>query len=42
LDSLNQDLLKKKSEVFDSPKMGRAAKIISQLMIGETSEYEEI
>jgi hypothetical protein len=42
LDCLNQDLLKKKSEVFDSPKMGRAAKIISQLMIGETSEYEEI
>jgi predicted transcriptional regulator of viral defense system len=42
LDRFNLDLLKKQSEVFDSPKMGKAAKVISQLMLGETSEYEEI
>ena len=42
LDRLNLDLLKKQSEVFDSPKMSKAAKLISQLILGETSEYEEL
>ena len=42
LDRLNLDLLEKQSKVFDSPKMSKAAKVISQLMLGETSEYEEL
>lgn len=42
LDRLNLDLLKKQSKVFDSPKMSKVAKAISQLMLGETSEYEEL
>jgi len=42
LDRLNRDLLMKQSKVFDSPKMSKAAKVISQLMLGEKSEYEEL
>lgn len=42
LDRLNLGQLKKQSKVFDSPKMSKAAKVISQLMLGETSEYEEL
>lgn len=42
LESLNLDLLKKQSKAFDSPKMSKAAKVISQLMLGETSEYEDL
>jgi len=42
LDRLNRDLLMKQSKVFDSPKMSKAAKVISQWMLGETSEYEEL
>jgi hypothetical protein len=32
----------KHSKVFDSPKMSKVAKAISQWMPGETSEYEEL
>ncbi|MHB0923978.1 MAG: type IV toxin-antitoxin system AbiEi family antitoxin domain-containing protein [Bellilinea sp.] len=42
LDHLNLGQLKKQSKVFDSPKMSKAAKVISQLMLSETSEYEEL
>ena len=42
LDRLNLGLLQKQSKVFDSPKMSKAAKVISQLMLGDTSEYEEL
>jgi len=41
-DRLNRDLLMKQSKVFDSPKMSKAAKVISQWMLGEKSEYEEL
>ncbi|MGV8025569.1 MAG: hypothetical protein AB2L18_03320 [Anaerolineaceae bacterium] len=41
-DLLDLDLLKKQSEVFDSPKMRRAIKGILQLIRGKTSEYEEL
>ena len=42
LDHLNLDVLKKHSKVFDSPKMRAAVKVISQLIQGETSEYEDL
>jgi predicted transcriptional regulator of viral defense system len=42
LDHLNLDVLKKHSKVFDSPKMRAALKVISQLIQGETSEYEDL
>jgi len=42
LDRLNRDLLMKQSKVFDSPKMSKAVNVISQWMLGETSEYEEL
>lgn len=42
LDHLNLDVLKKHSKVFDSPKMRTALKVISQLIQGETSEYEDL
>ncbi len=42
VDLLDLDLLKKQSEVFDSPKMRRAIKGISQLIRGKISEYEEL
>jgi predicted transcriptional regulator of viral defense system len=42
LDRLDPDALKKQAVLFDSPKMDKAVKVISQLMLGETSEYEEI
>ncbi len=42
VDLLALDLLKKQSEVFNTPKMLRAVKGISQLILGETIEYEEL
>ena len=42
LDHLDPDLLKKHIELFGSLKITKAEKVISQLMLGETSEYEEI
>jgi hypothetical protein len=42
LDRLDPGLLKKQSDVFDSPKMRTAVKGISLLILGETSEYEEL
>ena len=42
LDRLDPGLLKKQSDVFDSPKMRTAVKGISQLITGEKSEYEEL
>jgi predicted transcriptional regulator of viral defense system len=42
VEQLDLDRLKKQSEVFDSPKMRRAVKGISQLILGETIEYEEL
>lgn len=42
LDHLDLDVLKKHSKVFDSPKMRAALKVISQLIQGETSEYEDL
>ncbi len=42
LERLNPGLLMKHSKVFDSPKMSKVAKAISQWMPGETSEYEEL
>lgn len=42
LDQLNLDVLKKLSKVFDSPKMRAALKVITQLIQGETSEYEDL
>ena len=42
LDHLDLDLLKKQSEVFDSPKMRAAVKGISKWILDEASEYEEL
>lgn len=42
LDRLDPDRLKKQSDVFNSPKMHAAVKGITQLRLGETSEYEEL
>jgi len=42
VEQLDLDRLKKQSEVFDSPKMRRAVKGISQLILGESIEYEEL
>ena len=42
VDLLDLDLLKKQSEVFNTPKMQRAVKGIFQLVHGKTSEYEEL
>lgn len=42
VDLLDLDLLKKQSEVFNTPKMQRAVKGIFQLVHGNTSEYEEL
>ncbi|MHB0988222.1 MAG: type IV toxin-antitoxin system AbiEi family antitoxin domain-containing protein [Bellilinea sp.] len=42
LDHLNLDGLKRQTEVFDSPKMRAAAKVITKLIQGETSQYEEL
>jgi len=42
VEQLDLDRLKKQSDVFDSPKMRRAVKGISQLILGETIEYEEL
>jgi len=42
LDHLNLDVLKKQSEVFNSPKMRAAVKVITQLIQVEISEYEEL
>jgi predicted transcriptional regulator of viral defense system len=42
LDRLDLGLLKKQSEVFDSPKMRAAVNGVTQLMHGEASEYEEL
>lgn len=39
---LDLDLLKEQSGVFNTPKMRRAVKVISQLIHGETIEYEEL
>ena len=42
LDHLDLDVLKRQTEVFDSPKMRVAAKVINNLIQGETSQYEEL
>ena len=42
LDRLDLDLLKKQSEVFDSPKIRKAVKGISKLILNQTSQYEEL
>jgi len=42
VDLLDLDLLKKQSEVFNTPKIRRAVKGIWQLVRGKTSEYEEL
>lgn len=42
LDHLDLDVLKRQAEVFDSPKMRVAAKVINNLIQGETSQYEEL
>lgn len=42
VEQLDLDRLKKQSEMFDSPKMRRAVKSISQLTFGKTSEYEAL
>jgi predicted transcriptional regulator of viral defense system len=42
LDRLDPAVLKKYAEGFDSPKMFKTTEVISQLMLGETSEYEEL
>ncbi len=42
IERLDLDLLKKQSEVFNTPKMHRAVKGIWQLIRGQTSEYEEL
>lgn len=42
LDHLDLDVLKRQTEVFDSPKMRAAAKVIASLIQGETSQYEEL
>ncbi|MBA4420553.1 MAG: hypothetical protein C0391_05350 [Anaerolinea sp.] len=42
LNSLDLDLLKKQAEIFVSPKMRMALNGISQLILGETNEYEEL
>lgn len=42
LDRLNLGILKKQSEVFGSPKMRTALNGITQLTLGEASEYEEL
>ena len=42
VDLLDLDLLKKQSEVFNTPKMQRAIEGIFQLVHGNTSEYEEL
>src|SRR4030067_993848 len=41
-DRLNLDVCKKQSEIFGSPKIRAAVKGITQLIQGETSEYEEL
>lgn len=41
LDHFDLDVLKKQTEVFDSPKMRAAAKVIANFIQGETSQYEE-
>ena len=42
VDLLDLDLLKKQSEVFNTPKMQRAVKGILQFVHRKTSEYEEL
>lgn len=42
LNIVDLDLLKKHSEVFDSPKMGKAVNEIAQMKLDESREYEEI
>jgi predicted transcriptional regulator of viral defense system len=42
LDRLDLDLLKKQSEIFDSPKIRMAVKGISKLILNQASEYEEL
>ena len=42
LDHLNLDVLKRQTEVLDSPKMRAAAKVITKLIQGEISQYEEL
>jgi predicted transcriptional regulator of viral defense system len=42
VDRFDLDVLKKQSEVFNSPKMRTAVKAITQLIFGETSKYEEL
>ena len=42
LDCLNGDVLKKLSEVYDSPKMRKAAELITQLIQDEISEFKEL
>ena len=42
LDHLNLDGLKRQTAVYDSPKMRAAAKVITNLIQGETNQYEEL
>ncbi|MGB4594628.1 MAG: hypothetical protein WBI14_01815 [Anaerolineaceae bacterium] len=42
LDRINLGQLQKDSMTFDTPKMDRAAKVISQMAFSETTEYEDL